>query len=75
MIEAKIFQSGNSQALRLPKEFRLNSESVHINRIGNLLVIVPIDDPWKSFIEGINDAEQFPKINDRALKLSRVDIK
>ena len=75
MIEAKLFQSGNSQALRLPKEFRLNADSVNINRIGNLLVLVPKDDPWKCFIEGVGEAVEFPEVTDNSLKLKKVVLK
>ena len=34
MATAKVFQSGNSQAVRLPKQFRLNSDEVEIYRRG-----------------------------------------
>ncbi|WP_143684512.1 antitoxin [Variovorax sp. KK3] len=39
MIYARVFQSGNSQAVRLPKEFRLTSQRVEIFRRGNDLVL------------------------------------
>lgn len=39
MTYARIFQSGNSQAVRLPKEFRLNVDRVEIFRRGNELVL------------------------------------
>ena len=32
MITTKVFQSGNSQAVRIPKEFRFNTEEVEIYR-------------------------------------------
>ena len=34
-----VFQSGNSQAVRLPKEFRLNVDRVEIFRQGNDIVL------------------------------------
>ena len=74
MIEAKIFQSGNSQAIRLPKGYRIDADSVHLNRIGNLIVMIPKDDPWKSFIEGVSEAEDFPMIDNRKLKLKKVTM-
>ena len=74
MKEAKVFKSGNSQAIRLPKEYRLNVESVHINKIGNLLILIPKDDPWKNFIEGIVEAKEFPVIDDKKLKLKEVNL-
>jgi len=39
MIYARVFQSGNSQAVRLPKEFRLNVEQVEIFRRGDEIVL------------------------------------
>jgi antitoxin VapB len=39
MATAKVFKSGNSQAVRLPKEFRLDSDEVEIFRRGDELVL------------------------------------
>lgn len=50
--KAKLFQSGNSQAVRLPKEFRLPGKTVTIKKHGKGLLIqpeeVPEDHPWKN---------------------------
>lgn len=39
MQKAKVFRSGNSQAVRLPKQFRLKSREVEIFRRGNEVVL------------------------------------
>ncbi len=39
MAKAKVFKSGNSQALRLPKEFRLSGTEVEIFRRGDEIVL------------------------------------
>jgi antitoxin VapB len=39
MATARVFRSGNSQALRLPKEFRLKSKEVEIFRRGDEIVL------------------------------------
>jgi antitoxin VapB len=39
MATARVFKSGNSQAVRLPKEFRLNSPEVEIFRRGDEIVL------------------------------------
>ena len=39
MTFARVFQSGNSQAVRLPKEFRLDAEQVEIFRQGDDIVL------------------------------------
>ncbi|MBN1961596.1 MAG: AbrB/MazE/SpoVT family DNA-binding domain-containing protein [Deltaproteobacteria bacterium] len=74
MIEAKIFRSGNSQAIRLPKEYRLKTDSVQLNRIGNVLIIVPKDDPWANFKEGVKEAEDFPEVTDIRPDTRRVKL-
>jgi antitoxin VapB len=48
---ARVFQSGNSQAVRLPKEFRLNVDRVEITQEGDALILRPhVEDgePWSS---------------------------
>jgi antitoxin VapB len=50
---AKIFMHGRSQAVRLPKEFRLPGKEVSVRRVGNAVLLEPIDDK-KPF-----DAEAF----------------
>jgi len=49
----KVFQSGNSQAVRLPREFRLNTEEVFITKEGNKIVITPRPENWQGFMQGI----------------------
>lgn len=39
MTTTKVFKSGNSQAVRLPKEFRLDCDEVEIERRGDELVL------------------------------------
>lgn len=39
MTYARVFQSGNSQAVRLPKEFRFSSDQVEIFRQGDDIVL------------------------------------
>jgi antitoxin VapB len=45
MSTAKVFQSGNSQAVRLPKEFRFPAgvEEVAIRRQGDRIILEPVD--------------------------------
>lgn len=46
MTVAKVFWSGRSQAVRLPKEFRFETGEVSIKRRGNALIIEPIPQSW-----------------------------
>lgn len=38
---AKVFQSGNSQAVRLPKEFRFDVDEVEVTREGDAVILRP----------------------------------
>ena len=42
MTTARLFWSGRSQAVRLPKEFRLGDSEINIRREGNLIILEPI---------------------------------
>ncbi|MEX0704944.1 MAG: type II toxin-antitoxin system VapB family antitoxin [Planctomycetales bacterium] len=53
MDTAKIFRSGNSQAIRLPKEYRLQGTKVFLKRLGNALVLIPEQDPWQSLADSL----------------------
>ena len=46
MTVARIFWSGRSQAVRLPKEFRFQGEEVRIRRRGNAVILEPIATGW-----------------------------
>lgn len=46
MDTAKIFWSGRSQAVRLPKEYRFTSSEVRIRRQGSAVVLEPIQKDW-----------------------------
>ena len=49
MQKAKIFWSGRSQAVRLPKEFRFDADEVQIRREGNVVILEPVakaEDEW-----------------------------
>lgn len=46
MQNAKIFMSGRSQAVRLPKEFRFEGSEVRIRRHGSAVILEPIVNDW-----------------------------
>lgn len=56
MQTAKIFQSGNSQAVRLPKEFRFDSDEVGIKRVGTVVVLYDPNDRYHRLTSAL---EQF----------------
>lgn len=48
---AKVFASGRSQAIRLPKEFRVSGREVRLTR-GPGGILISEGDPWDSFEQG-----------------------
>jgi antitoxin VapB len=46
MNTAKLFWSGRSQAVRLPKDFRFEGDEVRIRRHGNAVVLEAVADDW-----------------------------
>ena len=46
MQTAKLFWSGRSQAVRLPKAFRFDGKEVRIRKHGNQVILEPIADDW-----------------------------
>ncbi len=54
MDKAKLIPNGNSQAVRLPKKYRLNGDEVYIKKIGNCVLLLPKDNPWINMLESLN---------------------
>ncbi len=72
METAKLFLNGNSQAVRLPKEYRFRGDEVVIKRMGNAVVLLPKDDPWKIMFDALAEfpenfviSREQPKIQER----------
>ena len=54
MKTAKLFQNGQSQAVRLPKEFRFEGEEVIIKRSGNAVVLIPANHSWDVLADSLD---------------------
>lgn len=54
METAKLFQNGQSQAVRLPKHFRFQGDRVFIKRVGNAVVLLPYHDSWQTLFESLD---------------------
>jgi antitoxin VapB len=51
---AKVFWTGRSQAVRLPKEFRFNSDTVLVRRDGDAVILEPADDWPEAYVESFS---------------------
>ena len=58
MHTAKVFQSGNSQAIRIPKEMQTNNSEFIIKKIGDCFFLLPPDDPWALLRQTIGSLEE-----------------
>ena len=54
MMTAKLFENGRSQAVRLPKECRFSGEEVIVNKIGELVTLMPEGNQWEGFVRSLN---------------------
>jgi len=45
-MNTRVFQNGNSQALRIPQELRTDKKEYRISKIGEIYIAYPADDPW-----------------------------
>ncbi|MDD7643523.1 MAG: type II toxin-antitoxin system VapB family antitoxin [bacterium] len=54
MMTAKVFENGRSQAVRLPKECRFNTDEVAVNKIGDIVLLMPKTSKWSSFMQAID---------------------
>lgn len=57
MNTAKLFTSGRSQAVRLPKEFRMPGKEVLVRHFGGGVLLLPLDDPWQLMEEALSEFE------------------
>ncbi len=57
MDTARIFQTGRSQAVRLPKSYRLAGEEVIVRHFGAGVLLLPLDRSWDMLEAGLNEFE------------------
>lgn len=64
--KAKIFNNGNSQAVRLPKEFRFEGKEVIIRKVENGVLLMPQNkNIWENWFDNLDEfSEDFTKILD-----------
>ena len=51
--KAKLFRNGDSQAVRLPKEFRFEGSEVLIRRLGTGVVLLPVTQSWDTLVASL----------------------
>jgi len=54
----KVFKSGNSLAVRLPKEFAVKEKELCITKVGNRILLFPADKKWDVIFEELNSIQE-----------------
>ena len=54
MKTAKLFKNGQSQAVRLPKEFRMSGDEVYIKKQGEAIILLPKENSWAPLVSSLN---------------------
>jgi len=54
MKTAKLFKNGQSQAVRLPREFRFDGDEVYIKKSGKSIVMLPLKNPWELLLNSLH---------------------
>ena len=57
MLKAKVFQSGNSQAVRIPKEIQTKEKEFIIRKYENCYFLIPANDPWALLTQSIGQMD------------------
>ena len=72
ILKAKIFKNGRSQAIRLPKEYRFKDNEVYINKVDDIVVIIPKEKKLETlsksldkFTDDFMNSRNQPKIQNR----------
>jgi len=76
MDTAKLFWSGRSQAVRLPKQFRMDGTEVRIRRHGAAVILEPIALDW-SWLDGLNgpiDADVQGAVSEQPAEQDRPEL-
>ncbi|MDO8277623.1 MAG: AbrB/MazE/SpoVT family DNA-binding domain-containing protein [Burkholderiaceae bacterium] len=53
MDTARLFQSGRSETVRLPKEYQFAGAEVVVQHFGSGVLLLPVDDPWQTLEAGL----------------------
>ena len=55
MQTVKVFRSGNSQAISIPKEYTIDDSELYIHKVGNSIILTAKDDIWSSFRNSVDN--------------------
>ena len=68
MMTATVFENGRSQAVRLPKEYRFKDDEVMVNKVGDVVLLVPKSAKWETFMRSLDMFSPDFLIEDRGVQ-------
>jgi antitoxin VapB len=72
---ARLFKNGQSQAVRLPKEFRFEGDKVFVKKFGNGVLLLPENDTWDPLFEGLKlFTDDFMQVRKQGKQKKRPDL-
>lgn len=75
MRTAKLFENGQSQAVRLPKEFRFEGKEVFIKKMGHAAILFPTQHPWESLVNSLSKfSDDFMEERNQPEQQTREDL-
>ena len=73
MKTARLFKNGDSQAVRLPREFRFAGKEVLIKRVGSAVVLLPKAKSWDTLVESLEFPPDFMSDREQPAEAERRD--
>jgi antitoxin VapB len=75
METAKLFQNGQSQAVRLPKAFRFDGDKVYIQRLGDGVLLLPYHDTWQVLFDSLEQfSDDFMAVRQQPAQPDRTEL-
>ena len=53
MMTVTLLENGRSQAVRLPKECRFSGDEVSVNKVGDIVILIPKENKWAGFLTSL----------------------
>jgi antitoxin VapB len=71
----KLTINGNSQVVVLPEQFHLSGSEIYIKKMGNAIVLISKEDPWRSLLESLEQfSDDFMDVREQLPLQSREEL-
>ncbi|XHX76138.1 MAG: antitoxin [Stenomitos frigidus ULC029] len=71
----KLTTDGTSQVVVLPEQFHLSGNEVYVKKMGNAIVLIAKDDPWRSLVDSLDQfSEDFMETREQLSLETREEL-